>query len=538
MFQRLKSQLYNNIDTNSIKSLKLNLDSNINQHKSFAFKTKCKTTNEYYYISIHLNENTKKIEHLKSKSSMTIIVNTISYDKDYKGDYFYDDFSKESNLFKNCKNINEIFNHLESLIKAKDKLQICIYKFLEQMHIKIKLISYFPKSYENEEEIEVKNMFIFELKECKVKLVENIEISNEKNNCANDNEDDKEEEIIDIESSSFMDNVEISIIDNNFQKTENNKKKFNLDRYNNKLYNEDINSVNKNNDNNNFDKKIKKFNKIIKEYQKEKYDLFDLTTNLNLNHSFIEVNKFFPSSNNNINNFFCDNNKIIKKQKISNNIINNLKRKRSNSNNSSSSQKLKPKLDKIHFVYNEMYESKIIKYKKEIKLIVNQIIEINKEIEPEIQKIELLYRATKDGASAFMFHQKCDQVNDIILLFKTKKNIRFGAFTKRNFEPNKSSKKYDENSFLFSLDEMKIFEYVENENVKGGINTLLNYGPCFLNNALITGKNVLNDVGKVGKKNCGYEISYDFELNLGNEYFMLDELEVYQLLYEDLYILE
>ena len=537
MFQGLKSQIYNDIDTNSLKSQKLNLDSKYNSNKSFIFKTKCKATNEYYYINIQLNENTKKIDHVQSK--MKIIINNVSYDKVYKADYFYDDFPKENYLFKNCRNIKEIYNHLELLIKAKDKLQICLYKFMEKMRIKIKLISCFQKYYENEEEIEIKNMCIFELKECKIKLVENIEIRNEKNNFSYEKEESKEEEIIDIESSSFMDNVEISILDGNFKKTKNNKKKLNLDRNNNKLYDEVVDSININSESSNFDKKIKKFNKIIKEYQKEKYDLFNLTTNLDLNQNLNKINKFSPFSNNNINNFFSGKNKIMNKQKINNKIINNLKRRRSNSSKSLSYHKTKPKLEKIHFIYNEMYKSKIIKYEKEIKLIMNQINEINKEIqENEIQKIELLYRATEDGASAFMFHQKCDDVNDIILLFKTVKNVRFGAFTKRNFEPKKYSKKYDENSFLFNLNTMKIFEYVENKNVKGGINTLLNFGPCFLNNALLTGRNILNDVGKVGKKNCGYEISYDFELNLGNECFMLEELEVYQLFYEDLYILE
>ena len=49
---------------------------------------------------------------------------------------------------------------------------------------------------------------------------------------------------------------------------------------------------------------------------------------------------------------------------------------------------------------------------------------INKKI-----KYKLLYRATKDGDDCKIFHQKCDNNSQVLVLFKTTKSILIGGYT-------------------------------------------------------------------------------------------------------------
>ena len=53
---------------------------------------------------------------------------------------------------------------------------------------------------------------------------------------------------------------------------------------------------------------------------------------------------------------------------------------------------------------------------------------------------KLLYRATRDGDKASTFHKNCDGICPLLLLVKTKKEIRFGGFTETYFESTKEYK--------------------------------------------------------------------------------------------------
>ena len=47
----------------------------------------------------------------------------------------------------------------------------------------------------------------------------------------------------------------------------------------------------------------------------------------------------------------------------------------------------------------------------------------------EIKKIKKLYQATRDGDEPFIFHEKCDNIANTLVLYKSAGNRRFGGFT-------------------------------------------------------------------------------------------------------------
>ena len=476
---KIKSLVLNIYNKKTSEQISINEDEDSNRPKSFDFKVKCKTNNEYYYINIQLNRKSQN-------NSITFLITSSSYDREYKTNYCYKNFVTESKFFNKCKNIKEIFNHLEALIKAKNEVQIILYKLKEQMKLKIKLI----KCYENDL---MKNVFVLTLKETRENYVEKIEISNADVSLSfNEN---KSNEIIYIDSSSLEDDIDISIKQTNAENKNENSKKIKFT----KIFNEDIEFPNLNiNSEYNISKlKIPQFLNLKKKYQKEDNDIYDLfQNNTKINNNF--NNSFYQS--------FSLNNSITKKK---------------------------------HFLYNELYNSKILKIKKEIYFLLHKMKQLNKGIRQEIKKIKLLYRATENDFSSNIFKQKCEGKSDILLIFKTKTNIRFGTFIKKyNIETSKKDKisYYDRNNFIFNLNKMRFLPFIgENENSEKKF--CFNYN--FLDNTIIVGKDLLNNTEIVGKKNSLYNMSYDYELNDGNKVFNLEEIEAYKLYYGDtIYIFE
>ena len=82
---------------------------------------------------------------------------------------------------------------------------------------------------------------------------------------------------------------------------------------------------------------------------------------------------------------------------------------------------------------------------------------------------------------------------------------------------------------------MKIYKTIGNAQINPGIVSKIGCGPCFMNDAIIMGKNIINDKGKVGKKECGYNIENDYEINLGKEFFDVSEVEIYQVIFDRFY---
>ena len=221
-----------------------------------------------------------------------------------------------------------------------------------------------------------------------------------------------------------------------------------------------------------------------------------------------------------------------------------------NNNTSSISSKDNIYIKYNHIIENDLLKSSIVTKKDQIELLIDSIENANKNrnIEEEeaesntISKINLLYMGTDDGASSYMFHQKCDGKKNLLIIIQTDANNIFGGFTKKSFDSKKVNKKADRNSFLFNLNKLKVYKGIVGRKngmyLEPGILSQKKFGPSFLNDAIFMGKNLLGDIGHIGEKQCGYDTQCDYEINNGDKFFRAKEVEIYQIVFNDLIFLE
>ena len=187
---------------------------------------------------------------------------------------------------------------------------------------------------------------------------------------------------------------------------------------------------------------------------------------------------------------------------------------------------LKEKIKDIDSLKNEnkILKGKIEAQEKEIKYLKNKInnisnksviikedesemitSEIEKKTNKKIKEIKKLYQATIDGGNSEIFHKKCDNIANTLILIKSEGKRRFGGFTPI---PWKSEENYikdpEEKTFLFSLDNKKIY-YLNNSD--NAVYHDINSGPCFGG-----GRDIALD-GNPIKENKLYtlECSYDYQ---------------------------
>ena len=242
--------------------------------------------------------------------------------------------------------------------------------------------------------------------------------------------------------------------------------------------------------------------------------------------------------------------KVIKKENI-NNIekINNLEKEIKELKqwkekyDSELQQLIKSKIQKANDnEFMKKIDSVIIKEKKEIEFLENRL----KNNDPILMKknitFKLLYRATKDGNSPESFHQKCDNIKGTLTIMKTSKGMRFGGYTECtwNADPKKGGQNKKDNNgigFCYSLDLFKIYNNTNEANSTircyekegpdfyGGDCYMFDiYFPINSNTNIYTGYTVKNNsFGKFEK---------DYEINNGESKFVLQELEIFQILYD------
>lgn len=173
--------------------------------------------------------------------------------------------------------------------------------------------------------------------------------------------------------------------------------------------------------------------------------------------------------------------------------------------------------------------SSIIQSSNDISLIERKLISQSnfyKKSKTNIFYYKLLFKSSKDGDLAKDFHKKCDSFNKILILIKTKNGIKFGGYTASKFGGEKHYK-YDNKAFLFCLGEDKIFSI---EQGKYALYSSPSLGPCFAHKSLYIPNQFLKNTSKVGKINSSFKFKFNYELNKGNEKFIVDELEIYKIL--------
>ena len=140
-------------------------------------------------------------------------------------------------------------------------------------------------------------------------------------------------------------------------------------------------------------------------------------------------------------------------------------------------------------------------------------------------KFNLVYKAFDLDDKASTFHRKCDDLNKSLVLIETHKDIRFGGFNTKSWKGN-CVKKYDKNSFVFSLDNNKIFEIIEGS---PAIGCYPNCGPVFFGCQIRIYDEFFTKGGTTCHKGQNYKTQIDYELNNGEKAFLIKDIEVYSL---------
>jgi len=167
---------------------------------------------------------------------------------------------------------------------------------------------------------------------------------------------------------------------------------------------------------------------------------------------------------------------------------------------------------------NEVIEtSDVIERENELDLIKDKlgISDLN---------LVLLYKATRDGDDAEIFHAKVDNIKNNITFIKTTQGVRFGGYTSQSWDGVNVFKE-DDQAFVFSLTKLKTYDVNQKESA---IWCYPNYGPVFEGYQIdIFDRFLLRDLSKTGLRGLGYNTTQDYELNNGEKNFLVEELEVY-----------
>ena len=161
----------------------------------------------------------------------------------------------------------------------------------------------------------------------------------------------------------------------------------------------------------------------------------------------------------------------------------------------------------------------IVKKYSEINNVVNKIQEkLKKGV-----KFKIAYKATELGDRASIFHQKCDSLDMSLIIIETVKGIRFGGFTMRPWEGN-CVQKVDNEAFVFSIDKKKIYDVITNEPAMG---CYPKFGPVFFGCQIRIYDNFFTKISTTCHRRLNYKTSQDYELNNGEQSFVVKDIEVY-----------
>ena len=167
--------------------------------------------------------------------------------------------------------------------------------------------------------------------------------------------------------------------------------------------------------------------------------------------------------------------------------------------------------------------------------LLRGIIHKYKEIDDVVSKIQLklmagakfmlLYRASTDGDKAKIFHQKCDKHKMTLVLVETTKGVRFGGFTMKTWDGN-CAKKIDNEAFVFSFDKRKCYDIVKDEHAIGAYPK---FGPVFFGCQIRIYDEFFTKGGTTCNRGLNYKTKEDYELNNGEQKYIVKEIEVYNI---------
>ena len=139
--------------------------------------------------------------------------------------------------------------------------------------------------------------------------------------------------------------------------------------------------------------------------------------------------------------------------------------------------------DYINNKLNILMVSTIIKNESDIEFIYNKILPsfyLNNTNNNNYILSPPCFKTSFDSNEPSIFHKKCDNVGDTIIVIKTNKT-RFGGITEFSWSQKnvKDEKVFDTRTLLFNLNNKKIFKYNKNHNTNKHIAPISGDNYCF-----------------------------------------------------------
>ena len=140
-------------------------------------------------------------------------------------------------------------------------------------------------------------------------------------------------------------------------------------------------------------------------------------------------------------------------------------------------------------------------------------------------KFHLVYKAFDLDDKAKTFHEKCDKLDMSLVLVETDKDVRFGGFTTKSWKGN-CVKKKDNSAFVFNLNNNKIYDIIPNEPAVG---CYPKFGPVFFGCQIRIYDDFFTKGGSTCHRGLNYKTRKDFELNNGEQTYLIKDIEVYRI---------
>ena len=170
-------------------------------------------------------------------------------------------------------------------------------------------------------------------------------------------------------------------------------------------------------------------------------------------------------------------------------------------------EKLMQIVSPLNYKMRNMYNRSILFDVSEFEMVK---LEIEKKKGQSVKGLKKLYQATIDGGECSIFHKKCDNIPNTLTVIKSAGYRRFGGFTTAEWDTSGKFKD-DKNSFLFSLDRLRIYSYKNNGKA---IYCHKDFGPTFgAGYTIKIGGNPLNEkklyTYEFFPDGCSYNFNHD-----------------------------
>ena len=169
---------------------------------------------------------------------------------------------------------------------------------------------------------------------------------------------------------------------------------------------------------------------------------------------------------------------------------------------------------------------------EEFDLVINQI---EKNMNKKVNYLKQLYKGTRDGEGMANIKPRAFNINNIVLLVRSKSGYRFWGFTSICFEEVSSTiYKSDDKSFVFSLDRKDTYSIVvKDQAIRLSPERAFMCGPndIWVYGNFLSWKSGNGLGGYTGQATFDYKGLETALSGVNHQYFALQEVEAYEVIY-------